>query len=167
MQSYELTGNQIPVKSDELINYVLNKFLVYNQYVNDTGQEPDFNPYLNPIVYTTKDGKTIEIPKVIVQEAINIQKKDIELRKLELEGKFNPETDFDLVDETPTAPTRQTTDEQTSPVDNNNNKNNNNNNNNNNKSNKTLYIVIGVLLLLLLVGGILYYRSRNRKIEIY
>lgn len=63
--SYKQTGNKIPVTKDELINYTHNQLQSF-----DSGKLKDMNPYNQPIIYITKDGKMIQVPEELQQEAI-------------------------------------------------------------------------------------------------
>lgn len=62
--SYQITGNKIPVTKEELINYIHSQLAIYDQGNRET------NPYNEPIIYTTKDGKTIQVPTEIHNEAV-------------------------------------------------------------------------------------------------
>ncbi|ARF11545.1 hypothetical protein Klosneuvirus_1_402 [Klosneuvirus KNV1] len=63
--SYKQTGNKIPVTKDELINYIHEQLTFY-----DVGKLKDMNPYTQPIIYITKEGKMIQVPQEIQQEAV-------------------------------------------------------------------------------------------------
>lgn len=88
MQSYQFTGKTVPIQTSVLLEYVLNKFKKYDEYVESTGEEPEYNPYSSPILYRLDNGKVIEVPKEIIKEAVNIKTnlnvelKDTEFRKL-------------------------------------------------------------------------------------
>ena len=62
--SFKETGNKIPISADELINYLHIQFSAYDKTKSGS------NPYTDIVIYTTKDGKTIIIPKEIQQQAI-------------------------------------------------------------------------------------------------
>ncbi len=62
--SFKETGNKIPISADELINYMHIQFSAYDKTKSGS------NPYTDIVIYTTKDGKTIIIPKEIQQQAI-------------------------------------------------------------------------------------------------
>jgi len=62
--SFKETGNKIPISADELINYMHIQFSAYDKTKSGS------NPYTDTVIYTTKDGKTISIPKEIQQQAI-------------------------------------------------------------------------------------------------
>jgi len=64
--SYKQTGNKVPVTKDELINYTHNQLQLH-----DAGKLKDMNPYTQPIIYITKEGKMIQVPQEIQQEAIS------------------------------------------------------------------------------------------------
>ena len=63
--SYKQTGNKIPVTKDELINYIHEQLTFY-----DVCKLKDMNPYTQPIIYITKEGKMIQVPQEIQQEAV-------------------------------------------------------------------------------------------------
>lgn len=63
---FQQTGKNVPIGLDELISHMFN---VLKQY--DSGENRDHNPYTESIVYTTKSGKMIQIPKNVQQIAIN------------------------------------------------------------------------------------------------
>lgn len=65
--SFKETGNKIPISADELINYLHIQFSAYD---NSNKTKSGSNPYTDIVIYTTKDGKTIIIPKEIQQQAI-------------------------------------------------------------------------------------------------
>lgn len=64
--SYQITGNKIPISKEELINYTHKQLSLY-----DAGKMQDANPYSQPIVYITKEGKMIQVPQEIQKEAIS------------------------------------------------------------------------------------------------
>lgn len=68
-KNFQETGNKIPISFNELMDYAHMKFSEYNK--TKTGP----NPFTNPIIYTTKDGKTIMIPTDIQNQAIQLWKK--------------------------------------------------------------------------------------------
>src|SRR5689334_21468905 len=63
--SYKQTGNKVPVTREELINYTHKQIHAY-----DVGKLKDMNPYTEPIIYVTKDGKMIQVPQEIQKEAV-------------------------------------------------------------------------------------------------
>ena len=75
---YQPTGNNINLRMDELVDFVLEKLEQYEYIVKATQTVPSFSPYKDPIIYTTKEGKTVQIPEYVHQEAIKIwnQKKN-------------------------------------------------------------------------------------------
>ena len=67
---YKKTGNKVPIKIDELMNQVYDKLDQHDRLVAATGATPDYSPYKDPIVYTTQDGRTVQIPDEIQRQAI-------------------------------------------------------------------------------------------------
>lgn len=65
-----MTGKSIPVNTTLLMEYVINSLTKYHEYVESTGEEPEFNPYRDPIIYRLEDGRSIEIPEQVKTEAI-------------------------------------------------------------------------------------------------
>lgn len=68
---YQETGNKIPISAQELIDYVKMQLAQHNTFVAANKTLPDYNPYTHPIIYKTKDGKTIMIPDEIQKQAIS------------------------------------------------------------------------------------------------
>ncbi|QKF94285.1 hypothetical protein QKU48_gp0827 [Fadolivirus algeromassiliense] len=69
--NFQETGNKIPISAQELVEYVHNQLAAYDAFIAANKTHPDFNPYTHPIIYQTKDGKTIKIPDEIQKSAIN------------------------------------------------------------------------------------------------
>lgn len=67
---YQQTGKKIPLKMDELMNFVVQKLEQFDYVVKGIGSVPDFNPYEDPIIYTTQEGKTVQVPKEIQRQAV-------------------------------------------------------------------------------------------------
>lgn len=68
-RKFEKTGTDIPVMEEELIAYIQQK--CYNYH--DIPEGPDtLNPFKDPIIYKTGDGKLIQIPKHIQEKAISM-----------------------------------------------------------------------------------------------
>lgn len=67
-KNFQETGNKIPVSEDELINYIYSQLAIFDKTKQGT------NPYTTQIIYKTKAGKTIMIPKDIQQRAISLWK---------------------------------------------------------------------------------------------
>ncbi len=63
-QKYKFTGNQVPIKLDELLVHAYKQLSLF-----DKGMIKD-NPYIKPIVYKTSAGKMIQVPKNIQESAI-------------------------------------------------------------------------------------------------
>ena len=70
--SYMHTGNNISVPEDELIAYVHFSLSRYEELVNASGEEPSYNPYTQPIVYTMEDGRQVQVPEEIHQKALQM-----------------------------------------------------------------------------------------------
>jgi len=67
---YQRTGNNIEVKQNDLLEYVIDQL---NEY--DSSSSPDessYSPYSHPIIYELGDGRTIEVPKAIQAQAIEV-----------------------------------------------------------------------------------------------
>ena len=67
---YQRTGNNIEVRQNDLLEYVIHQL---NEY-DSTGSpdESSYSPYSHPIIYELEDGRTIEIPKAIQAQAIEM-----------------------------------------------------------------------------------------------
>jgi hypothetical protein len=68
---YQQTGNKVPIPITEFTNYINEQLLQYDKLKEATKTEPEYNPYVQPIIYHTKNGKTVQIPKEIQMKAIN------------------------------------------------------------------------------------------------
>lgn len=71
--SFQATGNKVPIQADELISYIHTQLANYDNS-NAENKANISNPYIDVILYVTKEGKTIAIPKEIQEEAIEIWK---------------------------------------------------------------------------------------------
>ena len=69
---YKETGNKVPLPMDELINFAQEKLQDFDRLVEATQSRPKRSPYNSPIIYTTKEGKLVQIPEYIQQQAINL-----------------------------------------------------------------------------------------------
>jgi hypothetical protein len=67
---YKQTGNKIPLSVDELASHVKQQLYQYDRLKDITQSEPGFNPYKNPVIYTTEEGKTVQIPAELQGQAI-------------------------------------------------------------------------------------------------
>jgi hypothetical protein len=67
---YQQTGNSIPLKEDELINFVHNKLNEFVELSKVTKMKPDSDPSKDPIIFITHEGKTVQIPIEIQKKAI-------------------------------------------------------------------------------------------------
>jgi len=79
---FENTGNQIPLKVDELVNFVHERLNQYDNLVETTQGQPTYSPYREPIIYTSPEGKMVQIPKEVQKKAIDSWKN----RKTQLKG---------------------------------------------------------------------------------
>ena len=69
--NYQETGNQIPISQQELIIFVHSKLEDYDRKVSVLKMPTSPNPYTDPLIYTTKEGKTIKIPEEIQKQAVH------------------------------------------------------------------------------------------------
>ncbi len=69
---YQPTGNNINLRMDELVEFVLEKIQQYEYMVKATETVPSFSPFKDPIIFTTQEGKTVQIPEYVQKEAIKI-----------------------------------------------------------------------------------------------
>lgn len=67
---YKQTGKQINIPLDEMINYTIEKLEQYDREMNMNHSVPRDSPYDSPIIYKTKQGKHVEIPKHVQEQAI-------------------------------------------------------------------------------------------------
>jgi hypothetical protein len=67
---FEKTGKTYPVTIDELVAHTKTKLAEYDELVKRTGAFPVKSPYTDPIIYTTSEGKLVQVPDYIQQEAI-------------------------------------------------------------------------------------------------
>jgi hypothetical protein len=70
--SFRETGNKVPISTEELIKYVHFRLLEFDAIVSEQKSIPSFNPYVDEIIYKTKEGKTIKIPVEIQKQAIDM-----------------------------------------------------------------------------------------------
>ncbi len=68
---YIPTGNDIPINLYELEEYIEQKLDEY-----DKNENLPTNPYKDPLVYKTSDGRTVEIPKNIKNDFIKKRKRE-------------------------------------------------------------------------------------------
>jgi len=66
------TGNNISVPENELISSAHHHLNRYDELRQASGSIPQYNPYEQPIVYTTEDGRQVQIPEQIHQKAIDL-----------------------------------------------------------------------------------------------
>ena len=66
---YKETGKQVQVPVHEMVDHVKQKLLEFDQLKIGTQVTPQFSPYKDPINYTTSEGKLIQIPKYIQEQA--------------------------------------------------------------------------------------------------
>lgn len=70
-EEFKQTGNQVPVRMDEMISYIHDRLDQYDKLTEATQAKPSYSPYRDPMIYTTQEGKTIQIPTEIQKKAIN------------------------------------------------------------------------------------------------
>jgi hypothetical protein len=70
--NYKETGNKIPISVPELIDFAHQKLAEYDSAVSTNKSISFQNPYSEPIIYPTKDGKTIMVPNEIQKQAIDL-----------------------------------------------------------------------------------------------
>lgn len=70
-EQYQQTGNKIPITLDELMQAVFYRLEMYDKLIggNETSNNT-YTPYIDPIIYNTQDGRTVEVPKEIQRRAI-------------------------------------------------------------------------------------------------
>lgn len=68
---YKQTGNQINIPVDEMVNFVQEKLYEYDELLKATQTVPQSSPYNDPIYYTTQEGKMVQIPDYIQQQAVS------------------------------------------------------------------------------------------------
>jgi hypothetical protein len=73
---YQKTGNNIQIPYNEMYNFVIQKLDEYDRLAEATQVEPPNSPFKNPIIYTTVDGKTVQIPMDIHAKASQAYLKD-------------------------------------------------------------------------------------------
>ena len=66
MENYMMTGNNVPINKSELVAHVKLQLEEYTK----APVKPNFNPFENPIIYKTSDGKMIQIPQDIQMNVI-------------------------------------------------------------------------------------------------
>jgi len=80
---YQPTGNQINLPVDKLISFVHEKISEYERLFKAIGTQPGLNPFKDPIIFTTEEGKTVQVPDYVQKEAIkswNQNKKNTKLK---------------------------------------------------------------------------------------
>jgi hypothetical protein len=75
---YKTTGVQIPITRDELFYGVIDQLRKYDDLMRNK-QSVQYDPYQEPILYTTSNGQSVQVPTQIQQEAIQdwIQQRQI------------------------------------------------------------------------------------------
>lgn len=66
------TGQNLPVSVEQLVKYVHMELDRYDNLVKMTESIPNYTPYSNPIIFTTEEGKQVQIPEQIQQEAVKV-----------------------------------------------------------------------------------------------
>lgn len=69
---YHETGNKIAVPTEELIKYIHKQLNNYENSIHETQSLGLYNPYSQPIIYKTTNGKTIKVPQEIKKYAIDL-----------------------------------------------------------------------------------------------
>src|SRR4051812_30331407 len=69
--NFQYTGKNIPLRLDKCINFVSLKLQEYD-YALENGKKIGDSPYHNKIVMSTEDGKFVEIPTEIQNEAVKL-----------------------------------------------------------------------------------------------
>ena len=69
--NYKLTGKNIPISVEDMMNSVINKLETYDK-LQETGAMTDSSPYDDTIIYATKSGKYVKVPKEIQLNAIKV-----------------------------------------------------------------------------------------------
>ena len=69
---YQRTGKEIPLNVSVLINFVHNKLDEYAFLKESTQSEPNFNPYTNPVIFTTDEGKLVQVPAESTSSRVSI-----------------------------------------------------------------------------------------------
>lgn len=67
---YKQTGKSIPIKIPELTSFVHNKLDEYMYLTSSLQMQPKFNPFKQPIIYSTSEGKLVQVPDNIKKDAI-------------------------------------------------------------------------------------------------
>lgn len=67
---YKPTGKEIPLNVNVLVNHVHNKLDEYMYLKETTQAEPPNNPFSQPVIFTTDDGKLVQVPVEIQKQAI-------------------------------------------------------------------------------------------------
>ena len=67
---YRKTGSDINLPVDILINFVMEKCKEYDTLIEVTQSRPIQSPYSDPVIFTTDEGKTVQVPDYVQQQAI-------------------------------------------------------------------------------------------------
>lgn len=70
--NYQETGNQVPISQQELIVFVHSELEKYDYRMAIVKEPSSPNPYIDTLIYKTKDSKTIKVPEEIQKEAIHL-----------------------------------------------------------------------------------------------
>ena len=70
--NYQETGNQVPISQQELIVFVHSELEKYDYRMAIAKEPSSPNPYIDTLIYKTKEGKTIKVPEEIQKEAIHL-----------------------------------------------------------------------------------------------
>jgi hypothetical protein len=69
---YKETGNKYPIPVNELLAYAQEKLQEFDMMVEATKTQPSTSPYTDPIIYATGEGKLVQIPEYIQEQAIQL-----------------------------------------------------------------------------------------------
>lgn len=69
VNNYQYTGNSVPISALDTSAHVIALLEDYDRRMNE-GINPSINPYKDRIVMTTQEGRMIEIPQDIQEDAI-------------------------------------------------------------------------------------------------
>jgi hypothetical protein len=74
---YRKTGNVHHIPLPEMIDHVILKINQFNEIKEATGGTPPQNPFTDALVFTTNDGRTVQIPEQVQKQAIEHYNKSI------------------------------------------------------------------------------------------
>jgi hypothetical protein len=71
---YKMTGKEIPLNVNILVKHIHNKLDEYAFLKESTQTEPGSNPFTQPVIFTTDEGKLVQVPAEIQKQAISTWK---------------------------------------------------------------------------------------------